>query len=741
LPLRERETYKKRMIEKGLKQIMKTIATIMVVLVVVFGGPTVYAFDFPTPPSAPTPPPAPTAPPAPAPDVTPPPAPTAPPAPWEPTPTPEVYDNSQNNNDGTVEEEESVSSSQTPDSGTSEEDPYAGLSGTVDNGNVGDTEIDTGDATNAATIANDINSNLSSTSGSSGGGATIINDGNGEGSTNNGSAAIITDNTSIQGNSASVVNDLVQSSVTGENSASRNVGNSVVTTGDANTTGTIVNSVNTNIDGVAVAEFNVMDDHVGDIILDFGAGCILGCTSGDFAVQNSGNGADSTNSGNINSVTNNNTFQTNDANVENNMTLEAISGGNLADSNTGGNSTIETGDSNVSANVLTFANNNIEGNVLYAVVNIFGNLVGDILLPDLSALGSCCGLNAGITNSGNGSESTNTGSIDQTVNNELYQFNSVELENNLVLDATSGGNSVSRNTGGDSSVETGDTSIEAQVLNIANTNLAGGNWWLVLVNEAGRWIGRIVGAQDGANWAGSDGFEFLVNEAGEITVVNSGNGEGSTNTGTVTNETNNITVQDNNAHIVNNLNLSAISGNNSASKNTGGNSSIVTGDANIVANIVNFVNNNISGGGKLLVTVVNVFGSWLGDFVGPGQHQESDEGVGGAGPQPEAGPSSSSSSSSSSGASPAVSGLSSSAGGSGSTLGGNLLVFSRKLGISVGGNSSIVLGDETQSAQAAAAKVVRVNLAWALAALFPFGLVVTAVRRRKAILRVLTFFL
>ncbi|MBU4017215.1 hypothetical protein KKF69_07125, partial [Patescibacteria group bacterium] len=44
---------------------------------------------------------------------------------------------------------------------------------------------------------------------------------------------------------------------------------------------------------------------------------------------------------------------------------------------------------------------------------------------------------------------------------------------------------------------------------------------------------------------------------------------------------------------------------------------IKTGDATIVANIVNFVNNNIVGNGKLVVTVVNVFGKWLGNFYTP----------------------------------------------------------------------------------------------------------------------------
>jgi hypothetical protein len=40
--------------------------------------------------------------------------------------------------------------------------------------------------------------------------------------------------------------------------------------------------------------------------------------------------------------------------------------------------------------------------------------------------------------------------------------------------------------------------------------------------------------------------------------------------------------------------------------------------------MVNFVNNNITGGGKLFVTVVNVFGSWLGNFVPPGQTDPND---------------------------------------------------------------------------------------------------------------------
>jgi len=75
--------------------------------------------------------------------------------------------------------------------------------------------------------------------------------------------------------------------------------------------------------------------------------------------------------------------------------------------------------------------------------------------------------------------------------------------------------------------------------------------------------------------------------------------------------------------VVNNINLSANTGGNNANHNTGGNSSITTGDANIIANLVNFVNNNVTGGGRLIVTVVNVFGSWFGNFVTPGHTDDS----------------------------------------------------------------------------------------------------------------------
>ena len=173
------------------------------------------------------------------------------------------------------------------------------------------------------------------------------------------------------------------------------------------------------------------------------------------------------------------------------------------------------------------------------------------------------------------------------------------------------------NTGGNNHVSSGNSSADSHVLSVANSNIDGGTWWLVIVNKAGEWIGKILGAPKGATYAGSSGTDFAVNEKGEITAI-LGNGASSSNTSESQSSVSDTTSQANTAQIQNKLNLSANTSDNKAPANTGGASNIKTGDATIIANLVNFVNINIANGGKLVVTVVNVFGSWLGDFVSPG---------------------------------------------------------------------------------------------------------------------------
>jgi hypothetical protein len=509
--------------------------------------------------------------------------------------------------------------------------PYVSFSSS--GGNVGNSSIATGNANNSATVINSANNNLASlpSSGGAGGSASVINSGNGSSSTNNGSATILNDNTTNQDNSASIDNGLKQSTVTGKNDSGFNVGNTDLATGDANTSGTVINAVNTNVDGVMVSEFNVADDHVGDLVLDFGANCVSGCGAGLLAANN-GNGANSDNNANAQTTNNNSSTQNNNGTVGNELVLSADSGNNASSYNTGGDTAITTGDANVAGNALTFLNNNIAGNVVFSVVNIFGNLVGDIIFPD-SQLSCCSNANVSATNNGNGANSDNNANASVNNDNATFQNNDATINNNLVLGATTGDNSTGYNTGGNSNVNSGQSNVDANVLNIANTNINGGNMWLVLINQAGNWIGKLVGSPDGANYAGSPGTEFSVGPNGEITASNAvggdssatsnvANGAGSTNTASASTTNTNTAVQTNTAAVNNTLRLNANTGGNNANFNTGGNSTITTGDANIIANLVNFVNNNIVGGGKLFVTIVNVFGSWKGDFIGPGHSKE-----------------------------------------------------------------------------------------------------------------------
>ena len=276
--------------------------------------------------------------------------------------------------------------------------------------------------------------------------------------------------------------------------------------------------------------------------------------------------------------------------------------------------------------LLTFANNNIAGNVIYGVVNIFGDLVGDIILTEdmMNAIcGGSCLADASVSNTGNGAESTNIANTTNVSNKNVFQNNDADITNTLVLDATTGNNDSNFNTGGNSSIDTGSANIDANVLNIANMNLTAGNMWLVIVNEAGNWVGKLYGAPSGGNVAASALMSFLIDPiTGAVTASNSDNGAGSVNQANTESTTNTNINQNNQATINNNLNLTANTGGNSTSFNTGGDSNIKTGDANITANIVNFVNNNIVGDGKLLVTVVNVFGSWIGDFLTPGSEKK-----------------------------------------------------------------------------------------------------------------------
>lgn len=622
--------------------------------------------------------------------------------------------------------------------------------GQVGGGNTGvDSIIETGDATTDGAITNIGNTNIvASGSGSNllpgGSGTVLANDSNGAATTNSGVVNNNSATTTQQNNSANIVNNLSQNSSTGDNSNSSNTGGtSTINTGDANTSGTILNMVNTNAAGVVVSEFNIVDDYTGDYVLDFASNCIAGCIVGDTVLTNTNNGSGSVNTGTIDSNENNATFQNNAVDIENNLVLDANTGDNRTDRNTGGDSTIQTGNANVAASVGNFANNNFAGNVYMGVVNIYGDLNGDIVLPEIPGCSTCGSSQINAADSGSGDGSDNLTTINNTDEYLLSQNNDANIVNNVNIDANTGENSTDRNTSGNNSIVTGEANLMANVVNIANNNIVGGDWWLVIVNEAGNWIGKILGSPEGTNMAASSGTEISSNPNGEITVSNNGNGSQSHNTGSINQSTSNATTQNNDANIVNNIDLGANTGNNSASRNTGGDNSITTGDANIILNIINFVNNNVAGNGRLFVTLVNVFGSWDGDFVTPGQEnpdngnqEEQGNGTGGVANLP---PTNSNSQSSNSSSDSGNSNSSSSSGSQATVLGASTTANKYRFGRS-NANGQLASGvtDQKPSLVAEAkaaddnnANRVNINLAWGLL-LLPLYVVVRLLRRRFA---------
>ncbi|RJR29622.1 hypothetical protein C4564_02020 [Candidatus Microgenomates bacterium] len=611
------------------------------------------------------------------------------------------------------------------------------------NGEVGDVEIKTGDAQANGAIVNNGNINIEAQEEvpealEDESAVSIVNEENGAGSQNTGMIAEESTNTTNQDNSATLDNNLNASANSGANSASKNVGNSSIKTGDAVASGTITNMVNNNLSGVTVSEFNVIEDYVGDLELDFEANCVLGCDGQSVNIENNNNGEDSINTGEVNSAVSDELFQTNEIVLENNLTLEANTGENAANKNTGGDTSIETGDATVVGNILNILNNNFAGNVLYGVVNIIGDLTGDIILSEEQA-GKLFANNVNLENISNGANSTNNASSSGTEDLSYYQFNSADIVNNIDIEANTGENLASGNTNGNNQIDTGNANVDVNVINIANNNFLGGNWWLVLVNEAGNWVGRLISVPEasmGDNVALSQGL-YTSQEGQGVNVVNNGNGEESMNTGVVNQSKSGMTSQINNATVVNNASLSANSGRNSASKNTGGVNNIETGDANATLNLVNFVNNNFAGG-NVFITVVNVFGSWIGDFVTPGAVKAEEEtGVGGVSEIPGASSSSenNSSNSGSSGSSSSDSGSPTST----TTVLGSSVSHSRNTrvafssttsGLSEGNETPVLALGNTDVAGASDTKEkLKINLAWALLA-FPLIVILRIAKNR-----------
>jgi len=264
---------------------------------------------------------------------------------------------------------------------------------------------------------------------------TVVVSGNGSDSNNDANIDINNATQVNQSNTANVSNNVNASANTGGNDAKDNTGGGVsIDTGDAEASATVVNTVNSN-----------------EAVVEDCGGC-----PGDLSVVISGNGSDSHNEVDVdvnkshskNPEPNKWIQQTNTANVTNDVNVKANSGYNDAEDNTGGDVEINTGEATAEAVVV----NQLNANVAW--------------------LGGSNGGALELIISGNGSDSDNDIDVDLNDNVGILQNNYANVSNEVDVKANSGKNDAEDNTGGTTSIDTGDAEAGAMVDTMANFNAA-----------------------------------------------------------------------------------------------------------------------------------------------------------------------------------------------------------------------------------------------------------------------------
>jgi hypothetical protein len=296
---------------------------------------------------------------------------------------------------------------------------------------------------------------------------------------------------------------------------------------------------------------------------------------------------------NANASTNQSTNNNLDVNVSDNGSIKndiklcSHSGSSRVNSNTtAGDAT--TGNADAVANILNLINSSINsGDSFLGVLNINGNLDGDILLPDYLDLDNLLTSNTG--------PNSNATSID-IENNELIadMLSNQSIDNNVDNKAKSGDATVEDNNSA-GSAETGGSQTNVTIMNLTGREIIGDSSLLVFVNVLGTWVGFIVDAPTGSNTAalgsGIDSNVSNYNEANNSAKINIEENKGITNNIEVASETGDAEVSEN-----------TVAG------------SAKTGKATASTNLLNMINSKLTLKNWFGILFINVFGSWHGSF-------------------------------------------------------------------------------------------------------------------------------
>lgn len=268
---------------------------------------------------------------------------------------------------------------------------------------------------------------------------------------------------------------------------------------------------------------------------------------------------------------------TNSGEIDNNVNLSATSGNATVKGNgTAGNAT--SGNADAVANIVNLINDAIAANKSFlGVINIYGNLTGNILVPSQF-------LNSLLPSS---DASSSAPATNTNINNNQ------SIDNEVTATATSGNATVSNN-GTAGNATSGNASTNVNIFNLANDTIVGSNVLLVFVNVLGTWVGLLMNAP-----AGTTSAAF----GGGITQDSTSRATPGVTDATVTN----------NEIINNNVSVAAATGDATVAGNdVAGNAT--TGNASASVNLLNILGSQFSLANWFGVLFINVFGSWHGNF-------------------------------------------------------------------------------------------------------------------------------
>jgi len=335
---------------------------------------------------------------------------------------------------------------------------------------------------------------------------------------------------------------------------------SEINTGDAVSITEVENAINTNIINSKIVNhtINLFVDENGDIDL-----------SDPFSIAEEIVVQDNNSEEVINVLATN---ATNYAYLSNDIVTISDTGSNTIEGSK--EAMIKTGNAYSITSLLNQVNFTIEGSVIHLItINIFGNLTGNIILPEFSSLENCneCGMSTSINN-------------EAVVNNNVDSY------------ANSGENEIEYSESGE--IKTGNAVSVVNLANLINTNLIGLLLFNLTVNNFGNWDGEFLG------WGNIFGQQNGQNGLA-LNFISNGNGNGCPTC------TGDVSVY-NSAYVENNISSLANTGGNSIN---GENGEINTGNAYSAVTLANFVNTNIINSVGFF-GFVNIFGNLSGNIGG-----------------------------------------------------------------------------------------------------------------------------